>query len=208
MKDQIIAKLKEKYPKINLSKARLDAIADKLKVTEESEIEGKLEELNDIFPFAEIAKQDDRIRGLGNKDQKPADDKKPDSKTETNDSDNAEVPSWFKPFAETVPKLLTRLEAIENGKTVDTRKSQLEAKLKDATDAFKNTTLKAFNRMQFKDDEEFNAYLEEVETDAAEFVQTEANNGLSQTRPPITPKGTTTKQASKEELDAVMPNLV
>ncbi|GAB3701414.1 hypothetical protein GCM10027592_29480 [Spirosoma flavus] len=189
MKDKIIAKLKEKYPNINLSKARLDAIADKLKVTEESEIEGKLEELNDIFPFAEVAKQDDRIRGLEKKDQKPADEKKPDNKPEKDDSadDDEGMPKWFKGYASKVDSLVEKVLNIETGNTTKTRKQQLEEALADAPEKFKKLTLKNFELMNFDTDEKFTGFLEGLKTDKAEFAQTETNEVLETQGKPYVP---------------------
>ena len=69
MKEKIIASIKAKFPAVNLSKARLDAIAAILekKVTDENEIDAKLDEFNDYNPFADIAKQDDAMRNMQNK---------------------------------------------------------------------------------------------------------------------------------------------
>ncbi|MVM35270.1 hypothetical protein GO755_34935 [Spirosoma sp. HMF4905] len=203
MTDKEIARFKVKFPKLNLSKARLASI--KLKVDDEADddaIDLKLDEANEMFPFADIQKNDDRIAtdASKEKEKQQKENSAGSDNDKTKDSAQDDMPGWFKSYIEKNDK---RLEAIEQGKTLDTRKSQLEAKLKDATDAFKNTTLKAFNRMQFKDDEEFNSYLEEVETDAAEFVQTEANASLGQTKPPVKSSGNTPKTASKEEVQAI-----
>ena len=69
MKEKIIASIKAKFPAVNLSKARLDAIAAILekKVTDESEIDAKLDEFNEYNPLADIAKQDDAMRNMQNK---------------------------------------------------------------------------------------------------------------------------------------------
>jgi hypothetical protein len=209
-KVQIIARLKALFPGINLSNARLDAIADKLKITEESEIDAKLNELNEVFPFADVARQDDRIRNLDN-NPKPTDPPKPANPPATPPAvpDDATMPPWAKALLEQNKTLVDKVNAIETGKTVDTRKSQLEAVLKDAPEAFKKTVMKAFDRMKFDKEEDFTSYLDEVKTDSAEYVQQEANTSLGQNRRPIVPTGGGSgKTASKEEVADVMKVLM
>ncbi len=58
------------------------------------------------------------------------------------------------------------------------RKSTLEGKLKDAPEAFKNKILKDYDRMSFADEDAFNDYLTETETDLNGFKQELADKGL------------------------------
>src|SRR5690349_8539866 len=77
-------RLKAKLPDLkaqNLTEKRLNAIADRLQnkfpdLTDEADYDAKIDELNDLTPFAEIAKQDDRIRTL-EKNPNPLPKKKP-----------------------------------------------------------------------------------------------------------------------------------
>lgn len=78
-------------------------------------------------------------------------------------------------------------------------------------DKFKAKALKDFDRIAFKDDEDFNSFLTEAETDAADFAKSEDTvNGIGGTFRPTGGAGGstgTTGKASEAALDAVMENL-
>ena len=59
------------------------------------------------------------------------------------------------------------------------RLSMFKDKLKDADKTWLKSAEKQFSRMTFKDEEDFNTYLEDVVKDAQEFAQDRANAGLS-----------------------------
>ena len=64
-KAKVKERLKSKFPGVNLSTKRIDAIADKLKLPEDADddaIDERLDELNDVFSFADMARNDDRAR--------------------------------------------------------------------------------------------------------------------------------------------------
>ena len=63
--------------------------------------------------------------------------------------------------------------------------------------------------MSFEDDDAFETFLSEVEEDAKEYVQAEANDGLGGFKTPVQGKGGSTKKpASKEEVDAVLNSIL
>lgn len=214
-KAKVKERLKAKFPGVNLSQKRIDAIADKLKLPEDADddaIDERLDELNDVFSFADMARNDDRARTeeaeRKKKEQQDNPTPKPSEENPKPDQKSTDTPEWAKALIESNKALQTRLEAIESGKVGDTRKSQLEAKLKDVTPKFKETVLKNFGRMKFDKDEDFDAFLEEVEEDAKEFIQAEANDGLSGVKTPVQGKGGSAKKpASKEEVDAVLNSI-
>lgn len=85
--------------------------------------------------------------------------------------------------------LQDKINKFETGKTTDTRKQTLEAKLKDAPAAFKKTIMNGFGKMQFESDEEFNEFISETETGLAEMNQENVNSGLSGFPRPEVPAG-------------------
>lgn len=201
LKAKIKSRLKAKYSGVNLSTKRIDAIADRLskKLTdesEESEIDQVLEDANEVYPFADIAKDDDRIRTLESK--KPADPK------EDSDPDPADPkPTDLAAIVQAaIAPLVQEVATLKAGKIGDTRKSQLEAKLKDSSEKFKGTVLKAFTRMNFETDEDFEAYLVEVEEDAKGFAQSEADEGLGGVGQPLVPGASATTKSIDAEIAA------
>lgn len=72
-------------------------------------------------------------------------------------------------------------DELSNYKTADVnkqRRATLEEKLKEAPEKFKSKILKDYDRMNFENDDVFNEYLTETETDLTEFNQDLANQGL------------------------------
>lgn len=64
--------------------------------------------------------------------------------------------------------LQTEIETLKSGKVSDIRKQQLEAVIGNASDKFKTRITKNYERMNFSDDEDYNAWLEEIKTEAEE----------------------------------------
>lgn len=180
MKEKIIQKIRELFPNVNLSKERLDAIADKLaaKITEEDQIEEKVNDLNEVVPFAEIAKQDDRVRTLEaeakKKTAKSTDTPKedPDKKDKSDD----DPPAWAK-------ALLEKVEKLESGKIATSRREKVLEKLKDADEKYRNRVLRDFDRMRIDSDEDFETVLSDIESDFSDFKQLQSDIGLGNDSP-------------------------
>ncbi|MBO9660251.1 MAG: hypothetical protein J7527_15635, partial [Chitinophagaceae bacterium] len=138
MKEKIIARLKSKYSGVNLSNARIDAIADKLsaKITDEKDIDAKLDELNDITPFSDLAKLDDHQRAKEAKekaDKEKADKEKAEKERlekEKKDKEGkteppADAPDWAKALIESNKKLEEKLSAFESEKATNAHHQKL-----------------------------------------------------------------------------------
>ncbi|MCF2498393.1 hypothetical protein [Dyadobacter chenhuakuii] len=212
-KAKVKERLKSKFPGVNLSNKRIDAIADKLKLPEDSEddaIDERLDELNDVFSFADMAKNDDRLRILEAEKKKKEQQDNPDPKPSEDDPkpDPSQPTDFAKIIAAAIAPLVEKINSFESGKVGDSRKSQLEAKLKDVNPKFKDSVLKNFGRIKFDKDEDFDAFLEEVEEDAKEFIQAEANDGLGGIKAPVQSKSDPKKQISKEEADAILDKVL
>ncbi|MDR0657687.1 MAG: hypothetical protein LBG18_01910 [Mediterranea sp.] len=67
-----------------------------------------------------------------------------------------------------VSPLMQEIETLKSGKVADTRKQQLDAVIANASDKFKSRIEKSYSRMAFKDEADFNAWLEETKTEAEE----------------------------------------
>ncbi len=118
----------------------------------------------------------------GIKDGKPA--KKTEKDTddvddgdgEDGEGKNEKVPSW-------ATALFEEIKSLKAEKTQNTRQSRVEEMLKDADEATKKRTLREFGRCQFKDDADFDSWIDEVTEDIKTVV-------TKQTPPPATkPKG-------------------
>lgn len=113
---------------------------------------------------------DDKKDKDGNKDQK--DDKDKDGK----DKKDGDMPAWAQALIDGQTRLNERLDSFEKGKTADVRKSKFLDVIKEAPDKFRERAEKKYARYNFKDDEDFEAYLEELAEEVEEVKSNETGN--------------------------------
>lgn len=104
-------------------------------------------------------------------------------KTEGNDGNdisaiiNAAIAKAIEPFQNEISNL-------KQENTSKSRLQQVNEKLNACkNDVYKNQMLKAYQKMAFADDEKFNEYLTELDTDIAEANQSFANDSLRGVKP-------------------------
>ena len=118
-------------------------------------------------------------------------------------TDDDATPKWAQDFIDTVTALKGEVSALKGEKVASTRRSKLEKLLKD-TGTFGARTLKSFDRMEFKTDEDFDEFFSDVETDLKAYNQELASQGLD-INPPGTGggKGKNNEVLTDDELKAV-----
>lgn len=201
IKKLIRALLQSKFGGVQLSDARVEQFAKRLegKVTTEEELETRLVALDEALPFADIAKEDDRVRGL-----EAAAKKKPVDPPAPTDPPAPEDPN--KAILDALKGLTETVAGLKGEKVVNDRKSAILAKLKDADEAYSAKVLRDFGRMTFADDAAFDEYLGEVETDFTSHAQTTAESQLGKDAPFVgmtDAKG----QVSDATVDEIVNNL-
>lgn len=205
-RQKIAGRLKVLFPKANLSKVRIDAIAAKLesKVSDDADdtaIDEVINQANDFMDFEAIAKEDDRVRQL------EANQKKDDGGTDPDPNPNPatlpkndDEPEWAK-------KLAQRLDNIEKGE-VNKSKANTVADLfskseilKGLPESQKQSWLKRVNL----ESEDLAAEVAALETEYTDLRQSIVDSAELA-------GGTFTKtngggSVSDEQLNAVMSNL-
>lgn len=170
MKDKIIARIKAKFPDVNLSAKRMDAIADKLssKVTDENEIDAQIDVYDEYNPISEIAKTDDTVRDLKGKLKNAP---KPH---ETTNQSSSTTTTNDEPVDETkklLTELLNKVNSLEKEKTQSTMQAKIAAheKLKGISPVFYK------GRALPEKEDELEAFVDGIKTDFDAFKQ-ESNN--------------------------------
>lgn len=183
MKEKILAAIKAKFPKVNLSKPRLNAIADRIEKTvidDETKIDAALDAFNDFNPLAELAKQDDTMRDLQGKLKIAALAKKDDESPKEEKVELPEdTPSWAKALLKQNETLSTTLAALQGKEVANTIKAK-------ATELLKDIPVSYWGKRAIPEKvEDLDAFIEDVNTDYTTFTQDLTNKGLLLTPKPV-----------------------
>lgn len=172
-------------------------VADKLDLKEDAsddEISDSIDDaIDSIMPVLEImnASADRRLNSYkeahpdttdddsDDPDEPAKGDDKPKKSPKGDDKGNDENPllAAIKGLTDTVKNMQTEISTLKTTRTADTRRSQVEEIVKD-TGRFGERTLKAFSRMSFKDDDEFEDYIDDLKADLAEVNKERSQEGL------------------------------
>lgn len=102
--------------------------------------------------------------------------KKDDGKKDDKDGKGKEeIPAWAKALIDGQNRLNERLDGFEKGKVADARKSKLSELIKDAPEKLKARIEKRFARATFKDDADFDEWLDELSEEIEEAGTAESN---------------------------------
>ena len=194
-KQQVFVKLKLKAKALGFNVRELKGIAAKIADNLTSADDASEEDVNAeidsqidaVLPYLTFGQsQANRLLDEWKKnhpdpdeDKDVDDDKSKDGVGSQNKSkDKDGTPEWAKGLLKTVETLNSEITALKGEKLTTSRKSKLEALLKD-TGSFGARTLKSFNKMKFESDEEFEEFYSDVEEDLKAYNQERADNGLS-----------------------------
>jgi hypothetical protein len=208
MKNKLILMLKTLFASKGFGQKTLEGIADILiagNLTETSTQEEIDTAIAGVKPYVDIMQAENTRYANEVKSKLPKVEEvitEPVTVTTPAIAPSAEVPEWAKGFTTALETLSKGLTAMQTEKVTGSRKDQLAKLLAETPEAYRNKALKDFSRMKFETDEEFNDFITESETDAAEFIQGESNAGLgADARPRSTAVG---KVTAEKEVSAEM----
>jgi hypothetical protein len=198
MKEKLLALLVAKFK--GVSEATLERIATKKagSVSDESQ----LQSVADSIDFGQILQSevDSKITDANKKaiqnyeathklkDGKPVDQNPADP--DPNKGKDDPLKAFAALLDEKMKPLQDELASFKSGKTLDSRKKTLterlsDKKYKNIPEKIKAKIHKDFERMSFQKDEDFDAFLQDTETDLAAINQEVAELGLSQHGSPV-----------------------
>ena len=168
--------LKTKYAPLGLGDKILTGFASKIAKTATEETLAQLVE--DIEPELQIWQSvlESHRKEISDlkKQVKPAEAKKEVKPKEVQEPEQPkdEAPEWAK-------ALISEVQGLKADKLMTSRRSQYESIYKDVKDEkFKANQLAKFDRMNFKDDDDFNSFIETEANDVKDFNQSQANENL------------------------------
>lgn len=168
----------------------------------EDDVNAAIEKAIDaVVPFLGFSqKQANRVindykKANGKPVEEEEDDEEESNSTKKTKPNKEETPEWAQLLVKQIEKLEGELTAVKAKEKTASRKDKLSAILKDAG-SYGTRTMKNFAKMKFETDEEFEEFLEEVETDLEAYNQERANIGLGK----LGGSPNTGKGAEKKEL--------
>jgi hypothetical protein len=204
MKEKILAAIRVKFPKVNLSKKRLDAIAAKIEtkvIDDETKIDAAIDDYNDYNPLAETAKTDDALRNLQAKQSAVA----PQNETDKPANDplnDDDVPNWAKALMKQNETLSASLTTLQKEKVAGSIKEKAAAILKDIPASYWN------KRVLPEDEEGLEVFTTEVNTDYSAFTKDMVEKGLLSVPAPGGGNGELSKgKATETEINSVLENI-
>ena len=207
VKELILKGLKTKCASFGFNESELKSVAETL-CNNLSEEDAKDEEkvnaqIDAVIPLLKVGQQQaNRIVTQSKKNDDEAKKKAEEEAKRKAEEEEAkkhanEEPEYFKKYRESME---SRLKQLEDEKLSTSRKSRLESLLKDSG-SFGERTLKTFARMSFKDDEDFDNFLEDTKKDFESFKKEESQKALR-----INPLATSVdgdKIATTDEIKAI-----
>jgi hypothetical protein len=86
---------------------------------------------------------------------------------------------------EAIKPFVSEISTFKTNKMLETRKQLLTKELEVLDEGFRAPYITAFDRMNFKDDDDFNAHLAQVKTEVAKTQQSLIDKGLNGQRPKV-----------------------
>lgn len=201
MKTKVLERLKPKAASLGFTKKELEGVSDLItrNLQEDASDESVDAEIEKAIQFLEMSQSmANRVINATiskTKTQKGAEANDPESEAEQPDDE----PAWFKKYREQQEQ---RLFQLENAKIAESRRERFEKSLTGLLPKQKEDKLKDFDRMNFKDEEDFNNYLEEKSAMVSAINQELANEGLDKMSAP--PAGTTAKSSTDEFVEKMV----
>ena len=178
MKKKIIELLATKFE--GVSENILSRIADKLSktITSEDDLEDAVNKVtfqsviesyadSRVTEAQKTAVENFKKKHNINDDATPTPSQQPQVQPEPHKPSADEMPEWAKTLVESNKALSAKIAAMESEKVGNSRKAKLQDAVKGLPEAIANRYAKDFERLQFKDDADFDGWLNEVAPEMA-----------------------------------------
>jgi hypothetical protein len=219
MKTNVLSLLKPKTASLGFTNEELEGVAENIARTlkEGATNEQINQAIDSALPFLQMsqkavtrivnAKEEKSKKEREEAEAKRKAEEEEAAKKAKGSSGTDEEPAWFKSYREQQD---AKFAALESEKLATKRIADFEDIIKNLSEKQKISETTSFKRLvsTFKDDEDFNSYLEEKKISIGEIEQENANVGLGNvSKPGGGGRGVGDKPASAEECDAIVEKL-
>lgn len=195
-KEKVLQVLKTKAKSLGFNEKELAGVLESLLVNlaEDSKDEEINTAVENILPFLKVSQS--ATNRIVNAEKAKL--KKTESVNTTTTESTEEKPTeddepaWFKNYRQQTD---ARIQQLLNEKTMETRREVYSKQLEGLSEKHKKIKLMDFERLSFKDDEDFTSYIEEQKPLIEELIQDTSNDNLGRMRQPFA--GNATHPGSK-----------
>ena len=209
MKEKVLQLLKPKVASYGFSQVSVDSVAQQVSETlsedaQEEEINAKIDA---VIPFFKIS-QSEITRIINQKKEKKDEtgQKVVDESTAEHEAKTEPVDK-FDRMTELINSLNERIDALASKEISKTRKQIYAEKIQYLPELLRKSMERKFERINFKDNDDFEAFLKEEELEIPNLVKEHSEEKLSETGRPRVGGKAPSKEASDKEVDKIINNL-
>lgn len=186
MKTKVLQTLKPKVASLGFTKEELESVVETISGTlqEDASEEQINAQVDAVIPYLKLSQSAvTRIVNAKKKEEPP---KAPKASTTTKEADEgAEPEDKFEKLLKVIEAQNEKIDALVNKDVKTSRREVYVSKLKDLPEAIQKSKLKDFDRMNFKDQDDFDSFIQEAETDIPVIKQALADSELSEMEKPF-----------------------
>lgn len=208
MKTKVLQALKPKVASLGFTKEEIESVADSISETlQEDATEEQINaQIDAVIPYLKLSQSAvTRIVNAKKKEEKPP--KAPDVSTSTETEEGADPEDKFEKLLKVIEAQNAKIDALVNKDVTETRRSLYASKLKELPEVEQRSRLRLFDRMTFKDNDDFEQFISETEEETAELVKEFSEREVSAMGKPLRGGKGSDKQATDEEAKEVINKL-
>lgn len=208
MKTKVLQALKPKVASLGFTKEELEGVATQLagNIQEDATEEQITEQVDSVIPYLKLS-QSAVTRIVNAKKKEETQPKAPIVSTPTETEKGAEPEDKFEKLMQVIEAQNNKIDALINKDQTATRRAVFASKLKELPEIEQRSKLRLFDRMNFKDNDDFEQFISETEEETAELVKEFSEREVSAMGKPLRGGKGSDKQATDEEAKEVINKL-
>ena len=186
MKTKVLQAMKPKVASLGFTKEEIESVVDSISETlEEDATEEQINaQIDAVIPYLKLS-QSAVTRIVNAKKKEETLPKAPKVSTPTETEEGAEPEDKFEKLLKVIEAQNEKIDSLVNKDVTASRRQTYSAMLKDLPEAIQKTKLKDFDRMSFKDQDDYDTFVQEAEADIPVIKQAIANSDLAEMDQPF-----------------------
>ncbi len=208
MKTKVLQTLKPKVASLGFTKDEIESVVESISGTlEEDATEEQINaQIDAVIPYLKLS-QSAVTRIVNAKKKEETRPKAPIVSTSTETEEGADPEDKFDKLLKVIEAQNAKIDALVNKDVTETRRSLYASKLKELPEIEQKSRLRLFDRMTFKDNEDFEQFISETEEETAELVKEFSEREVSAMGKPLRGGKVSDKQATDEEAKEIINKL-